>query len=92
MGGGINNAATITVGGTGGATLWVNGGSVNSSFNNVWGVDIGHTANQPGTVNISSGTLTLSGANGGIVMGNAAPATWNQTGRYGKHGRQRPER
>ena len=85
-GGSINSNANIFVGGPGGATLNVVGGVVttnyNVGFNSVFALTIGYNG-QPGTVNVSSGTLNLAGATTGIVMGGnntGAPATFIQTG------------
>ena len=77
------------VGGADGATLNVAGGQVNSLDNEEWVLWIGFYPSQPGTVNVSSGTLNLNGTGstgtvGGLVLGGGgaigSPATFNQTG------------
>jgi autotransporter-associated beta strand protein len=82
-GGAIGSASRIYVNGPNGAVLNVSGGVVATSDNEVWALSVGYSANQPGAVNISAGTVNLSGANSGMVMGNGgtgATAQWNQTG------------
>ena len=73
---GSNN--TIYVGGAGGATLSINGGYVSTSVNNNFGINVGYTSGQPGTVNITSGTL--SSPTGGLVLGDGSTSSFNQSG------------
>ena len=75
-GGTINNAGQIIVGGPGGATFNLSGGTVTTS-NSGYALYVGQNSGQPGAVNISGGALAITGT---IALGDNGNATYNQTG------------
>ncbi len=75
-GGTINNAAQIIVGGPGGATFDLSGGTVTTS-NGGNALYVGQNSGQPGAVNVSGGLLTITGS---IALGDNGNGTYNQTG------------
>jgi fibronectin-binding autotransporter adhesin len=79
-GGTINNAGQIIVGGRGGAAFNLSGGAVTTS-NSGNALYVGQNSGQPGAVNISGGSLTITGTSvSAIALGDNGNGTYNQTG------------
>ena len=79
-GGALNNGSQIIVGGTGGATLAIQGGAVANNYsgaNNA--MYVGGTASQTGSVSITSGTLAAAYAST-IMLGENGAGYWDQSG------------
>ena len=81
-GGSINNAAQLVVSGTGSPAFNLNGGTLISSLNSGNVFDVGTTSTaQTGVINISSGSISLTGASvNSVTLGDAGNGVWNQSG------------